>query len=185
MRWLRQDPAQCAASADGDARVIAAVKQAAGWAKLRWRETNYLLLERGPYVIAAGLDESISGEPRLLRGKFVNLFDAELRVRNTVEIQPGRRYLLRDLRQAKGKEPQVLASAGKALVTERKAATLTLAVEGVARTPGVLLLHAPRAPLAIVLEGATVKDFSYSDADQLLWIRFENEARPRSLEVRF
>lgn len=185
VRWLRQDPAQCAASADGDARVIAAVKQAAGWAKLRWRETNYLLLERGPYVIAAGLDESISGEPRLLRGKFVNLFDAELRVRDTVEIQPGGRYLLRDLRQAKGKEPQVLASAGKALVTERKAATLTLAVEGVARTPGVLLLHAPRAPRAIALEGTPVKEFSHSAADRLLWIRFENEARPRTLEVQF
>jgi hypothetical protein len=183
--WLRQDPAKCAASAQGDQQVVAAVKQAAKWAKLKWRETNYLLLERGPYVVAAGLDESIDGEPRMLRGRFVNLFDAELRVRDSIRIEPNGRYLLRDLKQGRGREPQVLASAGKALEMGREKKSLTLAVEGVARTPGVMLLHAPRAPRGITLEGQAVKDFSYSATDKLLWIRFENEARPRTLVVNF
>jgi hypothetical protein len=95
--WLRENPAKLAASAAGDEQVLAAVKQAAGWAKLRWRTTNYLLLQRGPYWIAAGLDESIAGEPKTLRGRFVNLFDPELRVQQTVRLTAGQRFLLRDL----------------------------------------------------------------------------------------
>jgi len=183
--WLRQDPAQYAASAEGEAQVVAAARQAAQWAKLRWREKNYLLLERGPYVVAAGLDESIGGEPKTLRGKFVNLFDAELRVRDTVQIEPGGRYLLRDLRQGLGESPQVLASAGKALEVGREPDALRFAVEGVARTPGILLLHTRRPPRGITLDGQAVNDSSYSAAEQLLWIRFENAARPRTLEVKF
>ena len=185
MMWLQRNPAKCAASVDGDQQVVAVVEQAAKFAKLKWRETNYLLLERGPYVVAAGLDESIEGEPKTLRGRFVNLFDADLRARDSVRIEPGGRYFLRDLKQARGGEPRVLASAGKVLETRREKGSLAFAVEGVARTPGVMLLHSPRGPRGITLEGQPVTDFSYSASDELLWVRFENEARPRTLVVNF
>ena len=55
--WMRENPADVAKSAEGDARLVATVKQAAAHAGLKWRETNYLLLRRGPYVLAAGLEE--------------------------------------------------------------------------------------------------------------------------------
>ena len=64
--WMRENPAGLAATAEGDARLVATVKQAAAHARLKWRETNYLLLRRGPYVLAAGLDESVAGEPKTL-----------------------------------------------------------------------------------------------------------------------
>jgi len=38
---------------------------------LAWRQTNHLLLRRGPYVIAAGLDESVEGAPKRLRGRLL------------------------------------------------------------------------------------------------------------------
>ena len=62
--WMHENPAGLAKTAEGDARLAATVKQAARQAGLKWRETNYLLLRRGPYVLAAGLDESVAGEPR-------------------------------------------------------------------------------------------------------------------------
>jgi len=183
--WLREDPAKFANSASGDAKVASAVKQAATWAKLKWRETNYLLLERGPYVIAAGLDESISDEPKTLRGRFVNLFDPELRVLERVQIEPGKRYFLRDLNVTKAGEPRVLASACKALETGHEKKSLSLAVEGVARTSAVVLVQTKSKPATIVLDGKPVENFEYSAANDLLWIRFENESRPRSLTVNF
>ena len=45
-------------------------------------------------VIAAGLDESIGGDPRQLHGRFVNLFDSELRVVTDLAITPGSRRAL-------------------------------------------------------------------------------------------
>ncbi len=183
--WLRENPVQFAASAAGDTRLVAAVKQAAARAKLKWRETNYLLLRRGPYVIAAGLDESIAGGPKALHGHWVNLFDPDLRVQETVTLTPGSRFFLRDLDAAPGVAPQGLASACKALPTARDAQSLSLTVEGVLHTPAVVLLRASKTPRSVTLAGQPLDDYHYSAAEQLVWIRFANESRPRELSVRF
>ncbi len=183
--WLRKNPVQLAASAEGADRVVAVVRQAAQSAKLQWRETNSLLLRRGPYLIAAGLDESIAGEPKTLRGRFVNLFDPELRVLDSVQIVPGSRYFLRDLNAAPVRSPQLLASACKALPVKSPAKTLSFLVEGVAQTPAVILFRAAHLPSAVTLDGQPVEQFDYSKKDGLLWIRFVNEARPRTLSLQF
>jgi hypothetical protein len=183
--WLRENPAKLAASSDGDAQLISVVRQAAGDIKLKWRETNYLLLRRGPYVIAAGLDESIPSATKTLHGRFVNLFDSELRVRNEIQVEPSSRFFLRDLDTTSGRKPQLLASACKALPIESEKNSLTFAVEGVANTPSVILLYSPKSPRSVTLDGKPLNDFNYSADEKLLWIRFTNESRPRELVMKF
>jgi hypothetical protein len=183
--WLCQNPANLAASAAGDDQLLNLVRQASTKAHLKWRETNYVLLRRGPYVIAAGLDESTAGPARSLHGHFVNLFDPELRALNTIALAPASRFFLLDLDKVGGAQPQVLASACKVL-TNSKPKTVSLTVEGVAGTPSVLLLYVPgTAPRAVNLAGQRLETYTYSAADRLLWIRFQNEAKPRELTVTF
>ena len=183
--WMRENPAELAANAAGDARVVAAVNQAAARARLKWRETNYLLLRRGPYVLGAGLDESVAGKPKTLRGQWVNLFDPELRVQRVVSLEPGSRVFLKDLTAIRGRRPKVVASACKALATASGARSLSLAVEGVVNTPAVVLLRASTSPQSVTLGGQPLKSFHYSSEDRLLWIRFTNEATPRELAIEF
>ncbi len=183
--WLRESPAKLAGSAAGDEQVLALVRQAAKRARLDWRETNYLALRRGPYVIAAGLDESVPGAPKELRGRFVNLFDPELTVQTRIRLKPGSRFFLRDLDAAPVGNSQLLASAGKALPTGSTNDSISFAVEGVARTPSVILLRAKKAPRSVTLAGQPVGQFDFSELAGLLWIRFENESRPRLLTVSF
>jgi hypothetical protein len=183
--WLRERPADLSASAKGAARIVEATREAAQAARLKWRETNYLLLQRGPYLVAAGLDESIGGAPRKVTGRFVNLFDPELRVRHEVVLAPGSRWFLLDLDAARRRAPHVMLSAGKALPVEATRDRLTLAVEGVGDTPSLLLLESPKPPRTITLDGKPLESFDYSAREKLLWIRFENEARPRELDVQF
>ena len=138
----------------------------------------------GPYVIAAGLDESVAGEPKVLRGRFVNLFDPELRVQDTshararlaaVPARPGSRERA---------WPKVLAAACKTLVLKQEGESLSLAVEGVGRTPAVVLIEAPTAPQAVTLAGQPVTNFQYSAENRLLWDLFpKNESAPRELKV--
>ena len=149
------------------------------------RETNSLLLRRGPYVIAAGLDESIAGEPKILRGHFVNLFDPELRALDSVQITPGSRYFLRDLDAARGSEPQLLASACKALPQKSPDKSLSFLVEGVAETPAVVLFHVAQPPSSVTLDSQPVEQTVFSKEDGLLWIRFVNTATPRTLALHF
>ena len=183
--WLRKNPVQFAATAAGADQLVDVVRQAATRAKLKWRETNYLSLRRGPYVIAAGLDESIPGAPKELRGRFVNLFDSELREQKTVRLDPGTRVFLRDLDATSGRKPQLLAASCKALLTAPAGKSLSFAVEGVAETPAVMLVRTTKAPLSITLDGQPLTPFEFSEKAGLLWIRFVNEARARPLEIRF
>jgi hypothetical protein len=183
LAWLRGNPAQLAASTEGDAHLARVVRQAATRSRLKWRETNWLLLRRGPYVVAAGLDESSSGEPKVLRGRFVNLFDPGLRVRQSVNCAPGTRYFLLDLDAVRSRRPQVLASACKALPAKQDRRVAAFTVEGVANTPAVVLLHSPKAPSSVTLAGQPLQSFTYSSRERLLWIRFNNESRPRELVV--
>jgi len=183
--WLRERPARFSADAPGAARVVDAVRQAAGDTGLKWRETNYLLLRRGPYVIAAGLDESIEGAPHVVRGRFVNLFDPELQVRTEVTLAPGSRSFLLDLNATKDRRPRVLLSACKVLPLSATSDRLKLAVEGVGQTPALVLLAAQKTPKSVTLAGKAIDTFEFDAKEHLLRVRFENEARPRELELGF
>jgi hypothetical protein len=183
--WMRENPAGLAVSSEGDTRLVATVKQAAARARLKWRETNYLLLRRGPYVLAAGLDESVAGEPKTIRGRFVNLFDPELRVQKAITLTPASRFFLVDVDAVQGHQPRVVASACKALPGRRGARSLSITVEGVVSTPAVVLLRAPTAPRSVTLAGQALETFEYAPGGRLLWIRFPNEATPRELAIEF
>jgi hypothetical protein len=183
--WLRERPAGLSTSAEGAAQVVAAAKLAAGRVGLNWRETNHLLLRRGPYVIAAGLDESIEGNPHTLSGRFVNLFDSELRVQNDISIIPGSRWFLLDLDAVHASRPHLLASACKALLQAQTDDQISFAVEGVGETSAIMLLASRKAPRAVTLDGRRVTTFDYSVKERLLWIHFANNGLPHDLVVQF
>jgi hypothetical protein len=186
MLWLKADPARLSADGKGDVTVIAVARQAAEKAGLKWRETSYLWLRRGPYVIAAGLDETISESPKQLRGKFVNLFDPEFKLRDQITLTPGSRFFLLDLDSPAVASPgTILASACKALPQKTGKGAIAAMVEGVAKTPGVVLVRATTRPKAITLEGKPIETYDVVPEGNLLRIRFENESFPRKLEVQF
>jgi hypothetical protein len=183
--WIRENPVNFALSAEKEPQLVARVKQGADRAGLKWRETNYLLLRRGPYVIAAGLDESTGITTNVLHGRFVNLFDSALRVQTSVALAPGSRVFLLDLDSTPGTGPRVLASACKALPVKQADDALSLATRGVGGTPALLLLRASVAPRSITIDGEIWKDFTYSPEERLLWIRSRNETNPRNVSVDF
>jgi hypothetical protein len=189
--WIHRDPARLAASPEGDTLLADAVRAAAaraeGWPvpHFQWRETNCLLLRRGPYLIAAGLDESIGGAARTLRGRFVNLFDAELRPQQEVTLAPGTRFVLLDLDAPEAADRSLLAAACRARTLRQTAEGVTVLVEGVANTPGLALFRAPRPPRSVMLGGKAPEAVRYDGPQGLLWVRFANQPEPRELAVQF
>lgn len=186
---LNADPAALASEADGDSRLMDAVTAGAKAVKLPWRETNYLVLRRGPYLVAAGLDESSEEAPRTLSGRFINLFDPDLKLQTNITLSAGARLLLLDLdapqARFQGSAPRLLASACKSVAIESDKSKLSLTVEGVAGTPAIVLIRAPRPPKSIALGSEKLDDFHYSADEQLLRLRFANVSNPRRLEVTF
>jgi len=137
------------------------------------------MLPRGPYVIAADLDESVAGAPKELRGRFVNLFDPALRLRDAATLSPAARFFLLDLAAARGSDPRVLASACKALATKRGADQLSLTVEGrraVGKTQGEVCNPPARStffqrqvlPVTNMVDGSGTNKYIYASGGQLL-----------------
>jgi hypothetical protein len=183
--WLRERPVTFSLNERGAEQIVEAAELAAKKIGLKWRETNYLLLRRGPYVIASGLDESIGGQPRELRGRFVSLFDFELRVQKDISIDPGSRWFLLDLDAAHTDQPHLLASACKALLKKQTSDQISFTVEGVGETPAIMLLESSKAPRAVTLGGKNLTTFEYSAKERLLWVHFQNNASPNELAVQF
>jgi hypothetical protein len=183
--WVKESPVQFALSAEADARLAVLAKKAADKASLAWKESNYLALRRGPFVIGAGLDESVDGEPKILKGRFVNLFDPELKVQRSATLSPAARFFLLDLDRVKADRPQVLASACKTLPDLQQGGAAAWTVEGVGNTPAIVLISAAKAPGTVTLDGQQLTSFSFNAGERLLYVRFQNEARPRKLTLQF
>ena len=189
VRWVKESPVALAGSAEGDARLAGIVRAAVEQAGVPWRETNGVALRRGPYLIGAGLDESVPGEAKTLQGRFVNLFDPELKVQTAVTLTPGARVFLLDLDAAQAAGPTVLASACRAVPVpgKRDEHGASWTVEGVGDTPAVVLIAGGSAPKAVRLEGKSLEGDAvrYDEANRLLSVRFSNEARGRELSVEY
>lgn len=106
-------PAALTYQANGAAHVRRLVQAACLAASIPYKETNFLSLRRGPYLVAAGLDESLPDVPHMLTGRFVDLFDADLSIITSVTLTPGHRTLLLDLDRVPGQDPVILAAACK------------------------------------------------------------------------
>lgn len=75
----RLSPATLTYRKDGAEQIRRLTRRAAFAIKLAWHEANALVLRRGPYIVAAGLNESVpNANLVVLHGRYVNLFDARL-----------------------------------------------------------------------------------------------------------
>lgn len=184
--WLKQNPVSITASSDSERVMIERIRAQLDVAGVKWKEANHLVLRRGKFLVAAGLDESVDAEPLVIPGRFVNLFESDLMVHEEVKISPGSRYFLLDLGRIGGGIPQVVASACKTLVQESTPKALTLAVEGVEDTPAVVLVYSPSGePRRITLDNAPLEPAQYSEKDHLVWLRFNNRSSPRKVQLTF
>ena len=174
-------PAALTYRRDGADRLRSLARRGCEAAGLKYEETNHLVLRRGPYVVAAGLDESLSAAPHVLQGPFLDLFDARLPVVKTVTLKPGSRRLLLDLARARARVPgpAVLASACKILGAERTPdGAFRFHAEGPAKTGAVVRVALPDAPTVVTLDGQVVaaEARAWDPGSRTLLLTFPNAA---------
>jgi len=178
-------PAALTYKEDGAEILRRMVRQAAAAGKLAWKETDSLVLRRGPYVVAVGLDESVpDAKPLVLRGRYLNLFDPELAARSTVTVSPQTRMLLFDLDRVKADDFRIVAAACRVRKETSTGKTLQLQVDGIAGTNAIIAIAVPRRPGEVKVGGERLDPSKYDYTGRLLRIRFPNSAQPVSIEVR-
>ena len=169
-------PAAFAHSADGPERLLEAVRRA--WAAAGrddWREQNYLKLTRGPYVIAAVLDES---EPQrlMIRGWTVDLLDARIHVATRKALAPGEVALLRSFEPGEG--PRVLASASRVTNIRPGKGEFAFDSAGPAATTASTRIALPRPPGSISVTDGDGNPHPFTrewhSRSKTLLLRYEN-----------
>lgn len=168
-------PAALTYTPDGAAHIRELAQAACTAASLPYRETNYLHLRRGPYVVAAGLDESLSDAPHRLEGPFVDLFDAGLSIRDAVTLEPGSRFLLLSLAHI-GADRVLLAAACKTRGAEQTPSGFRFHASGPEETEAAVRLRLANAPQSVTVGDEPLPPAAqeWDAATQTLLLRFPN-----------
>ena len=138
---------------------------------------SHLVLHRGPYVIAANVDESSNSKPATIRGTFVDLFNANLPIVTNPTIAVGEVKLLREV----GDQPQVLASASRIQNFAISNGRITFESRGPENTHCVTRIRLDRKPRSVgITDGSNTLPYNqgWDPTSSTLLLEYENHARP-------
>ncbi|MDB5353930.1 MAG: hypothetical protein JWN24_383 [Phycisphaerales bacterium] len=169
---------------DGGRHVTSLVHAAADRIGLKWTVSNALVLRRGPYVVAAGLDESLAdAKPCTIRGRLVPLFDENLPMVDSYEIKEGDRQLLLDLSALPKDKVGVVAAACRVRGETVNQESIKFRAEGLEGSRAVVRIAMPRSPKAVTVGGAAPNSDTYDYAGGTLRMRFTNSAAGVEVEI--
>lgn len=157
---IRKDPKEFVLQADQDKQFVDVVKhlyeQKAKAGKLVFK--NHFSLTRGSFEIISVMDEGVSAEPYILKGKLIDLFDPTLPVLSRKQVNPGEQaYLYNIGRVSNPKTPQVLASASRVYDEEVGKNSYLFTAKSPANTTNVMRVLLPTAPKKTTVTDANGK----------------------------
>lgn len=183
----RLSPAALTYKTNGAATIRLLAHQAASAVNLQWKESSSLVLRRGPYVVAAGLTESIpNAKPYVLRGRFIDLFNPDLPILHRIEISPGRRFLLLDLDRVPASAlPIVVAAACRVREEHANTGTFKFLADGIADTEAVVRIRTQTIPTRVIVSGKSLPHSQFEMTGDSLRLHFLNSAQPIPVEIDF
>ncbi|MVN91281.1 hypothetical protein GO816_09125 [Mucilaginibacter sp. HME9299] len=186
----KQDPKDIIMTANGHQKFIATVKQAyeTGAKAGKFLVKNNFVLERGPYTIAAVLDESADSKTLELNGHFIDLFDPQLPVVYKKIVTPNTQAYLYDLKRAPGKQQtQVLASAARVTDEQRGKKFYKIIAKSPDKTINSMRILLPNKPSTIKVANADgalkVNRSDWDAASHTLLLSFDNFSQGVNVQI--
>lgn len=178
---IRQDPKEFVLENNGAEPLIDAVEELCGG---NIEKKNNFLLERGMYLLAAVLDESVSPEPLKLDGRYIDLYDPSLPICQNVEVRPGVQRLFIDLSKVRKDSPMILAAASRAENETLSGRTFSYVAKSPAATVNVSRVLLPAAPKSLKVNDKECLDQTcWDEASQTYLLTFDNN--PDGVSVEF
>ena len=173
---MREDPKHFVLKAGNDQKYFETI--ASAYQKKQGIEIetkNSFIVERGPYTIAAVMDESVSKEPLTLSGLYIDLFDKDLPVLTSKQIQPGEQGYLYDLNKVSGKiKAKVLCGASRIYDEKVSKQSYSFVAKSPINTTNVSRVLLPRKPEKIRVNGKEEQP-EWDESSKTLLLSFEND----------
>ena len=176
---VRQDPKEFVMQEKGDQSLLSVIEKAYG--KLEYK--NHFYLERGPYTLAAVVDENaVSSKPLQLNGNYIDLFDPKLPCLKQKTVNPGEQAFLFDINAVKKRNrPQVLASASRQSDESIGKRTYSFIAKSPAETDNVMRILLPKNPKGITVSSNQFTS-EWDERTHTLLLQFENN--PEGVHVK-
>ncbi len=169
---VRQDPKEFVMQEKGDQSLLSVIEKAYG--KLEYK--NHFYLERGPYTLAAVVDENaVSSKPLQLNGNYIDLFDPKLPCLKQKTVNPGEQAFLFDINAVKKRNrPQVLASASRQSDEIIGKKSYAFIAKSPAETDNVMRILLPKNPKGITVSSNQFTS-EWDERTHTLLLQFEND----------
>lgn len=180
---IREEPKAFVLRADNDEHFVETVRKAFETApnKGKLETKNSFFIERGPYTIAAVMDESVSDEPLTLEGTFIDLFDPTLPVLDKKIIPPGEQAFLYNVEKINNrKKPALLCGASRIYDEAFTNHSYAFVAKSPIDTDNVSRVLLPGKPSKVVATNAkgeilTNVEYAWDDGSGTCWVKFEND----------
>lgn len=180
---IREDPKHFVLQADNDKKYIETVASAyTHRTKKDIEYKNNFVVERGPYLVASVLDESVSDAPLTLSGLFIDLFDKDLPVLTQKRIFPGEQGYLYNVEKVKSKKKaKVLCGASRIYDERQTKKCYSFVAKSPLHTTNVSRVLLPVKPMRVEVNGMNVQP-EWDERSRTILLRFENN--PDGVNVR-
>lgn len=162
--------------------------QAADAIHLEWKQTDSLVLRRGPFVIASGLDLP-KGATTSLPGTFVNLFDPHLSLKQNPKIAPGERALLLDPKFFPANQPRIIAASAKIADLSASTHQITFTTSAIesrdTKDLTAIRLLLPHSPQQVTIDKQPISPESLHYANKMFLLEFPAHSTPQQINITF
>ncbi|MBK5719677.1 hypothetical protein JGH11_02200 [Dysgonomonas sp. Marseille-P4677] len=183
---LKEDPKHYVLRKDNDKRYVSTVEKAykeearMGSLKLK----NNLYLERGAYIIATVMDESVSEDPLVLSGLYIDLFDKNLPILTKKTINPGEQAYLYNLKSIPDrKKAKVLCGASRIYDEKQDKSGYSFIAKSPINTTNVSRVFLPKRPISITVNAETIENGDWDQESKTYLLHFENN--PEGVHIEF
>ncbi|MFC5529933.1 hypothetical protein [Cohnella yongneupensis] len=189
--YMAVHPELLAESKAGAERLRSAVRQgmdSLNDPQLRWEDTNYFMIRRGPYVIAAVMQEAVHSGPLKLEGRYVDILDPQLTIRTEVCVRPDEQAFLFDLdyRARESNDCEIIASSSRieSFAEERDFVRFTvLGPSGVRAAARIRCAAKPKDITLRAGDQETDIPYQWDELSGTLLIRYEHHPEGAHLQI--
>jgi len=186
--YSAKSPATLTHEATGAESIRTITKQAAAAVKLKWSESDQLILRRGPFVIASGLDRA-DAMPYTLKGSYVNLFDAKLSTVADPAIKPASRMLLLDTKFYAPATPRVLAASGRITDLSTTPQSIAFSIASIdgrdEHDRAAIRVLLPKQPKTVTVDGKPLSADTSRYTDHMLLLDLAAHSTAQKISISF
>ncbi|MGQ7867847.1 hypothetical protein [Sunxiuqinia sp. sy24] len=190
---IRQDPKEFVLETGNDKEFVDVVKQlyeeTADAGELIFKNNFYL--ERGAYDLISVLDESVSDEPYVQKGRLIDLFDPKLPVLKEKIVLPGEQAYLFNVDRVEHQDtPQVLAAASRVYDEVITRESYSFIAKSPLNTTNVMRILLPENPIKCLVFDHEGKDLSnisweWNEESKTGLLSFENDPDGIKVDIKW